>query len=66
MLEIIDRFERHRLAERSSLMDLRLTMSTVARPSERRKASWSVVGTRAVGAGLKPWNGPLWKCFDEK
>jgi hypothetical protein len=30
MLETIDRLERHRLAERSSLMDLRLMMSTVA------------------------------------
>ena len=43
LLEVIDRFERQRLAERSSLIALRLMMLTLVRPSELREARWSEV-----------------------
>ena len=43
LLEMIDRFERQRLAERSSLIALRLMMLTLVRPSELREDRWSEV-----------------------
>jgi len=43
LLEVIDRFERQRLAERSSFIALRLMMLTLVRPSELREARWSEV-----------------------
>ena len=45
LLETIDRFEQQRLAERSSLIALRLMMLTLVRPSELREARWSEVDT---------------------
>jgi hypothetical protein len=53
-LQVIDRFERQRLAERSSLMDLRVMMINLARTYYLRKAHWNSVGSSAVGAVLKP------------
>ena len=50
MLQVIDRFERQRLAERSSL---RLMMINLARASERRKARWSGSGSSAVDTSFK-------------
>ena len=47
LLTVIDRFERQRLAERSSLIALRLMMLTLVRPSELREARWSEVDTQA-------------------
>jgi integrase len=47
LLEVIDRFERQVLAERSSLIALRLMMLTLVRPSELREARWSEVDTQA-------------------
>lgn len=46
-LTVIDQFERQRLAERSSLIALRLMMLTLVRPSELREARWSEVDTQA-------------------
>ena len=45
LLEAIERFEQQRLAERSSLIALRLMMLTLVRPSELREARWSEVDT---------------------
>lgn len=45
LLETIERFEQQRLAERSSLIALRLMMLTLVRPSELREARWSEVDT---------------------
>lgn len=59
MLEVIDQFERHGLAERCSLIGLGLMMITMVQPSELRKARWSGVVSSAVSAGLKPWDDPL-------
>jgi integrase len=47
LLTVIDQFERQRLAERSSLIALRLMMLTLVRPSELREARWSEVDTQA-------------------
>jgi hypothetical protein len=66
MLEVIDQFERHGLAERCSLIGLGLMMITLVRPSELRKARWGSVVSSAVSAGLKPWNDTLWKYFGVK
>ena len=43
LLGAIDRFEQQNLAERSSLIALRLMMLTLVRPSELREARWSEV-----------------------
>ncbi|MFM7267127.1 MAG: tyrosine-type recombinase/integrase [Cyanobium sp.] len=43
LLEVIDRYERERSAERSSLIALRLMMLTLVRPSELREARWGEV-----------------------
>jgi integrase len=47
LLTVIDQVERQRLAERSSLIALRLMMLTLVRPSELREARWSEVDTQA-------------------
>ena len=47
LLTVIDQFERQRLAERSSLIALRLMMLTLVRPSELREARWSEVDIQA-------------------
>jgi hypothetical protein len=50
MLQVIDRFERQRLAERSSL---RLMMINLARASEPQKARWRGSGSSAVDTSFK-------------
>ena len=45
LLEAIERFEPQRLAERSSLIALRLMMLTLVRPSGLREARWREVDT---------------------
>jgi hypothetical protein len=53
-LQVIDRFERQRLAERISLIDLRVMMINLARAYYLRKAHWNIVDSSALGADLKP------------
>jgi cytochrome c biogenesis protein CcdA len=64
MLELIDRFERQRVAERSSLMGLRLRMITLGDPVNSGKpvgaASDRVPGALALSPGMLLY-GVLWR-----